>query len=329
MRADIRKGDQSGARAARTSGIGFRLHTYFQRHMYALFSSLGQVWRSPLATLMTTLAIAVILALPAGLVLVVKSVDEFTASWQGTPQISVFVKPGASSETLNSLVNSFKVHEAVSLIEQVSPEQGMQTLGATLEMQRALEMLGDNPLPHVLVLEAKQDHRSLERLEALLVKLKAMKGVDVVQLDLQWLKKLNAILSGFERGVWVVSILLAMAVLLTIGNSIRLTIRSKLEEIEVMKLVGAKDAFIRRPFLYGGFWLGLISGLMALGLLLISYLALREPIHQVMTLYGSLFHVPMALVIQTIAGVMLAAIGLGWLGAWLAVGRQLRRIEPT
>ena len=329
MRADKRKGDQSGARAARSSGLGFRLHTYVQRHLYAFFASLGHVWRSPLATLMTTLAIAVTLALPAGLVLLIKSFDGLTADWQGAPKISLYAKPGSTPEMIAALVKKLQTNEAVSLVEEIPPEQGMQVLGNTLEMKSVLELFDENPLPHVLVLEAGPEHHSPQALEKLVEQLATMPSVDVVQLDLQWLKKLNAILGSLERGIWVISALLAVAVLLTIGNSIRLTIQSKLEEIEVMKLVGAKDAFIRRPFLYGGFWLGLISGLLALGLLFLSYLALREPILQVIILYDSLFHIPVILMLQVAAGLVVLATSLGWLGAWLAVGRQLRRIEPS
>jgi cell division transport system permease protein len=204
----------------------------------------------------------------------------------------------------------------------------MQTFTQQLGIAGVLDVLGENPLPHVIVLEVNESHRAPTQLDALVKELTALSNVDLAQLDTEWLKKLNAILAAFERGVWVIAVFLAVAVLLTIGNTINLSIQNRLEEIEVMKLVGAKDAFIRRPFLYGGFWLGVISGLLALILLLSSYLLLSEPLTQVMTLYGGVFEVPADLVFDILGGLMLCAAALGWVGAWIAVARQLHRIEP-
>ena len=321
--------EQLGARTAGSGGIVFRLRTYIQRHLYALFASLGQIWRSPFSTLLTTLTMAVTLALPAGLVLMVKSADDLTAHWQGAPQASLYLKPGSSQRAIDELLVQLEEQKAVNVASQIPPEEGMQSLAKSLEMQGMMALLGENPLPHVIVVEVAPTHHSPEKLEPLLAELGELPAVDVVQLDLEWLKKLDAMLAAVERGVWVIAAFLGVAVLLTIGNSIRLSIRNKWEEIEVMKLVGAKDAFIRRPFLYGGFWLGLLSGALALVLLYMAYWLLSAPIAQIMTLYEASIDVSILLILQVSAGMLLAAVVLGWLGAWMAVTRQLRRIEPV
>ena len=326
--SDKRNRDQLGARTARSGGIFFRIHIYFQRHLYAFFASLGQLWRSPVATLMTTITMAVTLALPAGLYLIVQSADELTADWHGVPQISLYVEPSASQAKINALVKQLETHVAVEVQSQVSPAEGMKSLNQQLGLEGMLDILGENPLPHLIVLNVQGEHQQAANLKNLVEELSQLPNVDIAKLDSEWLEKLNAILIAFERGVVLIAILLALAVLTTIGNTVRLSIQNRLEEIEVMKLVGAKDAFIRRPFLYGGIWLGLLSGAFALIILIVSYLVLYEPIAYAMSLYNDVFQLSSFVIAYVAAGLLLSSVLLGWLGAWIAVGRQLHKIEP-
>jgi len=323
------KRDTLGARNAGSRGFLFRMHIFVQRHLHALFASLGQLWRSPLATLMTTFTMAVTLALPAGLLLIVKSTEQVATSWQGEPQISVYIEPSSSEVAIKELIAKIEAHTAVSVLEKISPELGLASFSKLMEMEGVLDLLGGNPLPYVVVLKVEKGFGSSDQLAAWQAELGAMPGVDWVQLDMAWLERLDAILNVFERGVGLIAIFLALAVLMTIGNTIRLSILNRFEEIEVMKLVGAKDAFIRRPFLYGGFWLGLMSGVIALLLLFVSYLLLLGPMQQVLSLYGAMFDLPFEVLAQVTFVVLSGAMLLGWLGAWLAVGRQMSRIEPS
>ncbi len=323
-----REREQFGARDAGSRGWMFRLHIYVQRHMHALFASLGQLWRSPLSTLMTTLTIAVTLALPAGLFLILKTTDQLTASWQGEPQLSVFMTPGSSETAIKTLIVRLENHAGVDVQAQIPPEDGMLSFSKIMGMEGILDILDENPLPYVVVLSVDETHRSVDKLTSLVAELADLPGVDLVQFDLAWLEKLTAILGVVERGLGLVAVFLALAVLMTIGNTVRLSIQNRLEEIEVMKLVGAKDAFIRRPFLYGGLWLGLISGLFALVLLFISRLVLEEPMAQVLELYEGAFSLSVIIMVQVSFALVLGAALLGWLGAWIALARQLRRIEP-
>lgn len=326
--SDRRHRDQLGAKEARSGGVFFRIHIYLQRHLYAFFASLGQLWRSPVATLMTTITMAVTLALPAGLYLMVQSADELTADWHGVPQISLYVEPNASPEKISALVKQLETHVAVEIQSQVSPAEGMKSLNQQLGLEGMLDILGENPLPHVVVVNVQGEYQQTTKLKALVEELSQLSSVDIAKLDSEWLEKLNAILVAFERGVVLIAALLALAVLTTIGNTIRLSIQNRLEEIEVMKLVGAKDAFIRRPFLYGGIWLGLLSGAFALAILVVSYLVLYEPIAYVMNLYNDVFQLSYLVIAYVAGGLLLGSVVLGWLGAWIAVGRQLHKIEP-
>ena len=157
--------------------------------------------------------------------------------------------------------------------------------------------------------------------------LSALPGVELAQLDVQWVKRLHAILQIIRRSVTALAALLSLAVLLVVGNTIRLDILNRRAEIEVTKLIGATDGFIRRPFLYGGIWYGLLGGILALALSGAALLLLREPVAQLSSLYASAFRLRM-FDWRLAALVLGGGATLGWLGSWLAVGRHLKRIEP-
>ena len=149
-----------------------------------------------------------------------------------------------------------------------------------------------------------------------------------MQLDTQWLKRLNAILEIINRGVIVIAAMFALAVIIVVGNTIRLDIQNRRDEIIITKLIGGTNAFIRRPFLYTGFWYGMAGGVMAWLLTGIALLVMEQPVARLSGLYGSNFTLQ-GLGLQGALAVLLAGALLGWLGSLVAVSRHLGEIEPT
>ena len=192
---------------------------------------------------------------------------------------------------------------------------------------KALEVIQENPLPAVLVISPTPDHSSPEKSELLLTKLNQESHADFAQLDLEWVRRFHAITDIAIRAVIVLATLLSLAVLLIIGNTIRLEIQNRQAEIEITKLIGATNAFIRRPFLYSGFWYGLLGGLIAWLLVTVSLWLLSGPIEKLTGLYQSEFSLDI-LGLSTTVTLLLGTAFLGLAGAWLAVSRHLSAIEP-
>jgi len=305
------------------------IENYFTHHARALLASLGQLLRAPLATLMTAAVIGIALALPAAFHALLKSVESVTSGWQGDmAQISLFLKPSLKDDQAAALAGRVRALPEVASVRYISPQQALQEFEQSSGLRDALAYLNENPLPGVLVVRPDEQHGDPAAARTLLARLEKMNEVDSAQLDLAWLERLHALVGLATRGVWLLAGVLALAVLLIIGNTIRLGIQNRRDEIVVTKLLGGTDGFIRRPFVYGGIWYGLFGGLIALVVVNGLLLSLSGPAQQVATLYHSAFR------LELLDGgasliILLSAMGLGSLGAWLAVSRHLRRIEPV
>jgi cell division transport system permease protein len=304
------------------------LRIYLLRHLQVFFYSLGVLSRSPFATLMTTAVIGIALALPTGLHVVLKNAQQLSGGWDGAAQISLFLKRSVEDNEADRLAKQIQKLPEVAGVNYISRRE------ALLEFQRlsgfgdALQALKDNPLPSVLVIRPAAGASTPAGTEALLQRLDDYPAVDLAQLDMQWVKRLYVIMELVRRGVVVLAILLALAVLLVVGNTIRLAIQNRRAEIVVMKLIGGTDGFIRRPFLYTGFWYGLFGGLIAWLLVSLSLSILGEPVERLAGLYQSRFAIS-GLDFAATGMLLAASILLGLAGSWLAVGRHLRDIEPT
>jgi cell division transport system permease protein len=216
---------------------------------------------------------------------------------------------------------------AIGDVGHIAPDQALRGLQQDAGLGDALGALDENPLPHVLVVSPRLDLAN-DQLHGLVRELESLSGVELAQLDLEWLERLNAMLELGQRGVLALAGLLSLAVLLTIGNTIRLAIENRREEIEITKLVGASNAFVRRPFLYTGFWFGSLGGVVGWLILYGVFTFMEAPLARLLQLYGSglQFH---AMTLQTTAVYLTISMLLGLSGAWLAVGRHLRTIEPA
>lgn len=297
-----------------------------KEHLRVLLFSLGKIARAPLAAGLTALVIGIALALPAGLFVAVRNLSTIGYSWQESLQLSLFLKDSVSAERGLALAREIGAENGVARTSYISREKSLAEFRELSGFGEALDLLQDNPLPAVIAVtpERKQSKSSVE---ALVERLSKLPEVDVAKLDQQWLERLYAILAIAERAVGIVALLLGLAVMVIIGNTIRLDIEARREEIEVMKLIGAPGSFVRRPFLYSGFWFGLGGGALAWVLVGIGTSMLAAPSAELAALYGSDYRIAGLSVVD---GLSLVASGvvLGWAGAFVTVTRRLAQIEP-
>ena len=300
--------------------------SYFIRHLQVFFYSLGQLSRAPVSTLMTCMVIGIALALPTGLHTLLKNAQQLSGGWESTAQISVFLKKDIQPPQAQKLKSDIEGWSDVVSVHYISREQALKEFQELSGFGDALKAL-NNPLPSVLIVKPQLSKTSERSTQQLLNQLRNLRQTDKAQLDMQWVRRLYAIMNIVERGVLILGFLLALAVLLVVGNTIRLAIQNRRKEIVVMKLIGGTDAFIRRPFLYTGFWYGLFGGIIAWLLVSFTLISINNPIKQLTTLYQNQFELSNMSFSTTLVLVGISIL-LGLIGSWFAVGRHLREIEP-
>ncbi|MGS2723428.1 permease-like cell division protein FtsX [Porticoccus sp. GXU_MW_L64] len=315
-----------GARDSRP-GIVARLQGWLNHHRSSAISAWRKMREMPLQATMTTLVIAIALALPAALYAVVNNVQQVSDGIESSAQMSLYLEHGSSLSAANKLQLQLKTRPLVSRAQLVSAQDALQEFQSHSGLGDALAQLDENPLPHVLVLEFDQAAVSPEQLSAMADELQKLPLVDSVRLDMQWVQRLHAILEMGRRVAFALGIALALGVLLVIGNTIRLAVENRRDEIVVVKLVGGTNGYVRRPFLYTGLWYGLAGGLLGWLLVCAGLLWLGASVAHLSALYDSGFKV-VNLGIVELATLLVGGGGLGLVGAWLAVGRHLGDIEP-
>ncbi|MBL4762507.1 MAG: cell division protein FtsX [Gammaproteobacteria bacterium] len=313
---------------AEKPAIASQTSAYFMHHVRTLFFSLGKLYRAPAATLMTMAVVGIALALPTGLFVLLNNLQSLSGNIEGSTQVSLYLHTSVSDARARQLSNRLGKRGDIMHADFISREQGLAEYKQFSGFGEALDALDSNPLPAVITLQPLVETQNSLQLSQLLRELQAITEVELAQLDLEWVERLFAIMDIAKRAVVIVSILFSLAVLLVIGNTIRLDIQGRREEIVVTKLIGATDAFIRRPFLYGGFWYGLMGGIMAWILVAICLALLSGPVSHLTLLYSSSFSLTN---LGFFNGLWLILISttLGLLGSWLAVGKHLDAIEPT
>jgi len=297
------------------------------RHVQALLGSLGRLQRNPLATVLTLLVIGLALALPAALGLVVTIAQSATGGFSHAVAMSVYLKSGVPLAKAQQLAGDARQRPDVAQVTVIAADEGLQEFRKYSGFGDALDALKSNPLPNVLHIVPRNGAASPASIESLRHYFAAWPEVDVVQLDTEWVLRFNAILAVLRRLVLIAAALLGAGVLAVIGNTIRLEILNRRAEIEVTKLVGGSNAFVRRPFLYTGLLYGIGGAVLAWVILEAAILVLDQPVATLAQLYGSRY------VLQGPSGHVLGALfgggmALGWLGAWISARRHLRSIEP-
>ena len=302
------------------------LNRWAEAHARAFFFALGKLGRHPVGSLITSAVIGITLALPAGLEVLVRNVSSVGAAWQGTIQATLYLHETVDEPTGKALAQTLSDWPGVASAEYRSPAVNLAEFRQRSGFDAALALLDDNPLPGVVLLRPAGDLDDAG-IRDLMTRLSAREEVAAAKLDQQWLTRLNALLKLVSRAVWIVAAGLALAVILTVGNTLRLEIEHRREEILGMKLVGAPPPFIRRPFLYSGIAYGLAGSLIAFVLVEGTVIAMTGPAVLLAGLYDSGF-VVRGLTLDGALALMLAGPALGWLGAFWTVHRHLDTVEP-
>ena len=289
--------------------------------------SLGEMWRTPLASLMTIAVLGLSLTLPATLYLVVKNVQQVSSGFEEASEISLFVKESMSEQETQTLVKRLALYAEVESVEFISKQQALKEFKDVSGFGQALEYLDSNPLPDVVLVTPTQRHRQPNAAKALLTKLENEREVDFGKLDIAWLERLNALLDLLKESVITIALLLLTSVTLIIGNTIRLSIMDKKEEIQVMKLVGATNTFIHAPFLWTGIWYGVIGGLFAFICIALMMWWLTSAVSSVAGVYQTSFSL-IGLTLNEFGALVLLATSLGFIGSYLSVNRYIKEIEP-
>jgi len=303
------------------------LVVYGTRHAQALLGSTGRLVRNPLATLLTVLVIALALALPLGLRVLIANAAAATGGLANAVDVSVYFKTDTPLATAQQLAREARMQPGVASVTLISADQALQEFRQYSGFGAALQSLQNNPLPHVLHVQPAAGASSPAALNELKRYFAAHPEVDIVQIDSEWVQRLNAILELLRRVVLCAFVVLGLGVLAIVGNTIRLEIQNRRSEIEVTKLVGGSNGFVRRPFLYIGTLYGLIGGCLAWALVASGVIVLQEPVHRLAQSYGSHYALVGPSPIDTALLIGGGAV-LGWLGAWASASRHLRSIEP-
>src|SRR3990172_7717398 len=280
------------------------------QHLQAIIFSLGQLCRNPIASFLTASVIGISLALPAGFFIILENTRLITAGWEGSVEITAFLKMDVDDDAAREFAKKLSGQSDIAKVDLITREQALEEYRQLSGYTHALDALDEKTA------------------EELLNKLQAVPEIENAQYDQQWVKRLNAIIGIVQRIVLILAVFLGIAVLIIIGNTIRMLIYHRRSEIEVAKLFGATDGFIQRPFLYSGFWYGLFGGVIAWALITISLLLLQAPADSLAQLYTSNFKL-IGLTIKEAFLLIFSGILLGLIGSWISVQRHLRAIEPA
>jgi len=316
---------QPGA-SAHSIGIKDRLNSWAQQHQLVAVETLMRLLTKPFGSIMTWLVIAISLTLPGAMWMTLDNLSQLSNRFQASGSMSVYLKPAVTDSDAQALLARVENMPGVADTRYISADQALAEFRATSGLGEALDLLPENPLPGVIVLEPELSLPQSDVI-ALAESLRGESRVETVELDTAWLDRLHALLALSERIVWVLGALLALGILLVVGNTIRLSIAARVDEIRVTKLVGATNAWVRRPFLYTGLWFGMVGGLVSWVLLAIGWVLVSGPVEDLAALYGSEYRL-LPLSAGAALVLLLGAMLLGWLGAWWSVVRHLHQIEP-
>ena len=304
-----------------------QLIAYLLHHVQSLIFSLGKIYQAPVPTIMTVAVIGITLSLPGGFYLFLKNINAMSGDYRSTTQITLYLDIKLSEKKARAFEGEISGMKNVQSTEFISRKISLEAFRESSGFGKSLDTLANNPLPHTIIVEPLGEADTFA-VKNLLNTLQASPQVKIAKLDTEWLERLYTILEIAKRSVAIVTILFSIAVLLIIGNTIRLDIQSRYQEIIVTKLIGATNAFIRRPFLYGGVWYGLLGGLMSWLIVEIGYLAISGPLNRLNLLYQADLEL-ITFTFQDFIVLVTSSTLLGLAGSWIAVAQHLNQIEPT
>jgi len=319
--------DKRGASSQKVS-LSSRLKMFFHLHRQEIKNSFNGMLKTPIATLMTVAVLGIALALPGGLQVVLKNSNMLSEGWDGASRFSLYLKESETEKSALTLASRLEARSDIDEVKLISRDQALVEFQSTSGLGDALQQLDENPLPIVLEILPAEDYATPQASQSMLDGFRKLSEVELAKLDMQWVKRLYYLLELADRLVLALALLLGIAVLLIVGNTIRLAIQNRREEIEIIKLVGATNAFIRRPFLYTGLWYGVGGGLFAISLIGISLIWLADPVRELAGLYESGYRLAGLSFIETLQLLGFSTF-LGLSGSWISVTRHLSRINPT
>lgn len=299
---------------------------WLTRHASTSVGALGRLSRQPFASLMIVLVIAVTLALPAAINVVAKNAQSISGGWDNALDFSVYLNLDISVSEAEGLARLIRQRADVESVALVTADEALADFKLASGFGEALDQLGDNPLPHALVVRPSPGNTGAS-LTLLQEEIGNLPETDLVQVDTEWVQRFHAILDIVRKAIAIGAALLGIAIVVIIGNTIRLDIENRREEIEVTKLIGASNAFVRRPFLWTGFWYGLFGGTSALLLVQYGLYLLREPVTRLAGLYQGNISVATLDAGESLS-IIAAAVFLGLFASWVTAARHMRRIEP-
>jgi len=307
-------------------GIIDKLLAYRDLHAHALFSSLGRLAVTPFTSIMTITVLSIAISLAGIFYLLMVNVQQLTGGLQATAQISLFLKDSVSDEHANQFADDLQQNPAVQDVKLITKEQGFAEFKTYSGFGSAITVLEKNPLPIVIQVLPKNTLQDKQELTNLLEKLQQSDKVDFAQFDMQWVERLQSIMRVGRRGAVLLNILLGLAVLCITGNTIRLELHNRRDEVIITKLVGATNSFIQRPFLYSGFWIGFISGVIAWFIVTVMMLILKQPLETLSGLYDGKFHLLFLSFTDTLILILISSL-LSVIGSWAVLMYQLHHTK--
>jgi cell division transport system permease protein len=304
-----------------------RLYAYFNNHGHTLFSSLGRLSRTPLTTSMTVAVLAVAIALAGSFYILVVNIQQLAGNLEASNQISIFLKQHVAVSRGEQLAAQIAKDPKIKRINFISPDQAMAEFKIYSGFGEALNALDSNPLPAVIQVLPINALESQKAIKTIISKFQKLPEVDFVQMDMQWVERLQAIIEIARKAISAMALLLAMAVIFITGNTIRLELQNRREEVLIAKLVGATDAFIQRPFLYSGFWYGFLAGVFAWVITTMMLLILQQPVENLSALYDHSFNLHFLNFTEAVLLILIASM-LGIVGSWIVLMQQLKTLKP-
>ncbi|WP_394201388.1 permease-like cell division protein FtsX [Marinagarivorans algicola] len=319
--------NQRGAVQSQTP-FGQKFKSWRQHHRISAVSSLLRLLGMPLQTIMTSLVVAIALALPTTLFIAINNVQSLGDSWDASPKISVYLHTRAREAAIEGFQKELSDRADVKSVEYISPKEALASFQTMAGFGNALDLLEQNPLPPTLVVTPSAQAATPAGLAALGQSMSKSALVESVDMDMDWVRRLREIMVLGKKIVTILASLLGLGVLLALGNSIRLAIESRRDEIVIVKLVGGTNGFVRRPFLYTGAWYGFFGGALAVLLVELGHQSLAESVASLAAAYQSSFALAGLSLFDNLS-LLAVSTFLGLFSAWLAVGKHLNEIEPT
>ena len=302
------------------------LASWIHHHRQAASGSLRRAFRLPVATGLTWLVVGIALALPASLLVILQNIEAVTSDMRSPARFSVLLEVGASLDDAQDILKRVESRVDVQDVTLIPQDQALARFAADTGLVGMLDSIPNNPLPHTPLVNPVDNVES-EGLAQLARALEAVRGVDQVVFDTLWQARLAGVLQTGRRLAMGIGLLMMMGAVLILANTIRLAIDARRDEIAVIKLIGADDAYARRPFLYTGLWSGFGGGLLGAIMVGIFFMYLAEPVNQLLQLYDSDRRFT-GLGIMGVMNMMFLGGALGLFSAWHAATSQLRELEP-